>query len=422
MSNLPKGWEKVFLKEVVQDMHQGINTVTENIEYYDNGIDILQAKHITSGYIDLSDPKKVSIEDYNKYKAKYQPQINHILLTNIGTIGKVLIVEENIDFLIAWNIFLIKSNQLKINPHFLFYVLKKYDIDKFYDKFLTGNATKFINKKFMGDIEIPLPPLEEQKKIADILSTVDKKIAFVEENINATEELKKGLMQKLLTEGIGHTEFKDSELGRIPESWEVIPFIELADKNIKHSFTGGPFGSDLKSEHYTDIGVRVIQLQNIGDGYFINNDFVYVSEEKAELLKSCQIYPNDIILAKMAEPVARACLIPDFESKYVMCSDGIRLKVDNSKFNTEFIFYSINYDNFRKIAVARSNGTTRLRIGLSALKSIPILIPPLEEQKQIAEILSTVDKKLENLKEKKQSFEELKKGLMQKLLTGEVRV
>ena len=63
-----------------------------------------------------------------------------------------------------------------------------------------------------------------------------------------------------------------------------------------------------------------------------------------------------------------------------------------------------------------------MRIGLSALKSIPILIPPLEEQKQIAEILSTVDNKLENLKEKKLFFEELKKGLMQKLLTGEVRV
>jgi type I restriction enzyme S subunit len=156
MSNLPKGWEKVSLKEVVEDMHQGINTVTENIEYYDNGIDILQAKHITSGYIDLSDPKKVSIEDYNKYKSKYQPQINHILLTNIGTIGKVLIVEENISFLIAWNIFLIKSNHSKINPYFLFHILKKYDIDKFYDKFLTGNATKFINKKFMGDIEICL--------------------------------------------------------------------------------------------------------------------------------------------------------------------------------------------------------------------------------------------------------------------------
>ena len=88
--------------------------------------------------------------------------------------------------------------------------------------------------------EAPKAPVEkteetkatEQKKIADILSTVDKKIAFVEENINATEELKKALMQKLLTEGIGHTEFKDSELGKIPKSWRIVKLEEVCSKIV----------------------------------------------------------------------------------------------------------------------------------------------------------------------------------------------
>ena len=418
MSNLPKGWELVQFDKVC-DIRDGTH---DSPKYIENGVPFITSKHLTDNGIDFTETNYISEENHIEFSKRSKVDNGDILFGMIGTIGKPVIVNTDFEFSIK-NVALLKlsSNELLSNIYVLNLLKSNIIINQFL-KLSNGGVQSFIALGMIRKLKIPLPPIEEQKKIADILSTVDKKIAFVEENINATEELKKGLMQKLLTEGIGHTEFKDSELGRIPESWEVIPFIELADKNIKHSFTGGPFGSDLKSEHYTDIGVRVIQLQNIGDGYFINNDFVYVSEEKAELLKSCQIYPNDIILAKMAEPVARACLIPDFESKYVMCSDGIRLKVDNSKFNTEFIFYSINYDNFRKIAVARSNGTTRLRIGLSALKSIPILIPPLEEQKQIAEILSTVDKKLENLKEKKQSFEELKKGLMQKLLTGEVRV
>ena len=129
--------------------------------------------------------------------------------------------------------------------------------------------------------------------------------------------------------------YKQTKVGIIPDDWEIVNFDELKDKTDRHSITGGPFGSDLKSEHYTSSGVRVIQLQNIGDGKYINKEFVYTSEEKANQLKNCLIYPNEIILAKMAEPVARACLIPDIESKYIMCSDGIRLKVDNSKFNTE---------------------------------------------------------------------------------------
>ena len=401
MSNLPKGWGKVPLKEVVEDMHQGINTVTENIEYYDNGIDILQTKHITGGYIDLSDPKKVSVEDYNKYKAKYQPQINHILLTNIGTIGKVLIVEENINFLIAWNIFLIKSNQSKINPYFLFYVLKKYDIDKFYDKFLTGNATKFINKKFMSDIEIPLPPLEEQKKIADILSTVDKKIAFVEENINATEELKKGLMQKLLTEGIGHTDFKDSELGRIPESWEVVQQSEVA------TFYNG---RAYKLSEWEESGIPVIRLQNLtGTG----TEYYYSTLQ----LPEHQYCINGDLLYMWSATFGPVWWKGE---KAIYHYHIWKITTEKNKLDKNFLFYLLDQITIRM--KKQSHGSTMIHVTKGGMEKLKIQLPPLEEQKQIVEILSTVDKKLENLKEKKQSFEELKKGLMQKLLTGEVRV
>jgi type I restriction enzyme, S subunit len=308
------------------------------------------------------------------------------------------------------------------NPIFVKNLLSSNLYKKQIDILLAGSAINNLKNSDIEGLKFQLPPLKEQEKIADILSTADDKIDTITIQIEKAETLKKGLLQKLLSEGIGHSEFKDSELGKIPESWEVIPFLQLADTKISHSFTGGPFGSDLKSEHYTKDGVRVIQLQNIGDGSFINKDFVYTSEEKAEALKTCQIYPNDIILAKMAEPVARACIMPHIEEKYLMGSDGIRLHIDKSKYDTHFILHSINFNRFRNIAIARSTGTTRLRIGLTALKKIPIIIPPLEEQKQIADILSTTDEKLEVLRAKKEKYETLKKGLLQKLLSGLVRV
>ena len=215
--------------------------------------------------------------------------------------------------------------------------------------------------------------------------------------------------------------YKQTKIGIIPEDWGVIYFDDLKDKTDKHSITGGPFGSDLKSEHYTISGVRVIQLQNIGDGRFINKEFVYTSKEKANQLKNCLIYPNEIILAKMAEPVARACLIPSFEDKFLMCSDGIRLLVDKNKFSTKYVLEYINYDLFRRIAIDRSTGSTRSRIGLSDLKTIPLALPPLKEQEKIAEILTTWDNAIIKQQELIKSKEEQKKGLMQKLLSGEVR-
>lgn len=211
--------------------------------------------------------------------------------------------------------------------------------------------------------------------------------------------------------------YKMTELGEIPEEWEVKELIEVADKSDRYSFTGGPFGSNLKSCHYTDSGVRVIQLQNIGDGEFNNNSFIYTSEIKANELMSCNVYCGDIIIAKMAEPVARACKIPDYERRYLMCSDGIRLSVDKIKNDVDFIMYSINSQYFRNNAIANSTGSTRLRIGLAELKKLPIVIPTLKEQQKISLILSSIDKKIEITDNLLENTKELKKGLMQRLLT-----
>ncbi len=211
--------------------------------------------------------------------------------------------------------------------------------------------------------------------------------------------------------------YKKTKLGRIPIEWESIELKEIADATDRYSFSGGPFGSDLKTEHYTEVGVRVIQLQNIGDGEFLNDSKVYTSEEKADELRKCNIYPGDIILAKMAEPVARACKIPSIEERYLMCSDGIRLSVDQNKYDPDYVAYAINSDYFRNIAIARSTGSTRQRIGLGALKTIEVLLPPFLEQKKIAKILSTVDEHINEVDGMIEDLKELKKGLMQKLLT-----
>jgi len=176
--------------------------------------------------------------------------------------------------------------------------------------------------------------------------------------------------------------------------WEEFSIGEIADPTDRYSFSGGPFGSNLKSEEYTEGGVRIIQLQNIGDGHFKDDYKIYTSEEKADELLSCNIYPGEIILSKMGDPVARATLVPYSEERYLMASDGIRLKVDTTRFDTTFILNAINSPQFRSSAEAVSVGSTRKRIGLTPLKGLTIYAPPLPEQKKIAEILSGIDTRI----------------------------
>ena len=200
-------------------------------------------------------------------------------------------------------------------------------------------------------------------------------------------------------------------------NWILSDLIDTADKKIKWSFTGGPFGSNLKAEDYTEYGIRIIQLQNIGDGEFIDDYKIYASEEKANELLSCNIYSGEIILSKMGDPVGRACIIPKHIERCIMASDGIRLVVDENRFSKYFIYSLINSKQIREAIERKSTGSTRKRIGLDELKKIKLPNPlKLEEQQKIAACLSSLDEVITAENQKLEVLKDHKKGLLQNLL------
>lgn len=200
--------------------------------------------------------------------------------------------------------------------------------------------------------------------------------------------------------------------------WKEVPLIGVTDKNVNWSFTGGPFGSNLKSSDYVveENGIRIIQLQNIGDGEFKNKYKIFTSKEKADELLSCNIYPGDIIMSKMGDPVGRACLIPDFHDRYVMGSDGIRIVVDENKYDKYFIYLIINSKIFRSKVERSSTGSTRKRIGLLDLKKLTLFVPKDKvEQQKIANCLSSLDILIKVETDKLAKIKDHKKGLLQQL-------
>lgn len=294
-------------------------------------------------------------------------------------------------------------------------------------------ALPSLSSRDLGQKKIAFPTMEEQNAIANALSDVDALITELEKLITKKQAIKIATMQQLLTGRTRLPQFalredgsqkgtKQSELGEIPEDWEVVYFDQLKDQKDNWAITGGPFGSNLKASDYTENGIRVIQLQNIGDGVFKNDDFVYTSKIKANELISCNIYPDEIILSKMGDPVARACLIPHIHDRYVMCSDGIRLKVNNLKYTEKFVFYFLNYPLFRKQALDASTGSTRKRIGLSELRELLLFAPSKKEQTAIATILSDMDEEIQALEQRLNKTGQIKQGMMQELLTGRTRL
>lgn len=205
----------------------------------------------------------------------------------------------------------------------------------------------------------------------------------------------------------------------LENDWLSIPLREFRMEDDKYSYTGGPFGSDLKTSDYIKKGIRIIQLQNIGDGFFNDDYKIYTSEAKAESLSSSLIYPDDIIIAKMAEPLARAAIIPDVEPKYLMASDGIRLKVDKNKYNNYFILTIINHKNFRENAIRNSTGTTRKRIGLVTLGNLLSYVPEFQEQQKIGKFFKVLDDRIANQERKISKVKALKEAYLTEMFPQE---
>ena len=189
-------WERTNFASVCLDMHQGINTVADKVEYVNSGFPIIQSKNITSGFLDLEDVRYVTESDYEYYRNKYNPKPSDLLVCNIGTIGKSLIVEDEVDFLIAWNLFLIKLNKELVNPIFIKVFIELLNQQNYFEKYMTGGTVKFVNKKTMGNISTPLPPLELQKQFASFVEQTEKSKFEIQKSFEKLETLKKALMQK----------------------------------------------------------------------------------------------------------------------------------------------------------------------------------------------------------------------------------
>jgi type I restriction enzyme S subunit len=191
----------------------------------------------------------------------------------------------------------------------------------------------------------------------------------------------------------------------------------LVAASRQDSFVDGPFGSNLKSSEYVSEGVRLIQLQNIGDGVWIDGNEKYISDVKFQTLKRHGAVPGDIAIAKMAEPVARACVLPAVAGQFVVVADCIKLCPDQDRHDSKFITYAINSATTRAAAERKSTGTTRLRINLSVLKTVEVWTPPLLEQRRIAEVLDTVDVTIRKAEQLIAKLQRAQQGLLHDLLT-----
>jgi len=387
IGKIPEEWKVVKIKDIGKVL-TGKTPSTSNSMYWNGNFPFITP-------VDIKEAKYV-YETERHVSPQGAQQIGHILpkdtvlVVCIGsTIGKTgvtytkSVTNQQINAIICND---------KTNSHYVYYALSFRT--EFLKSFSGVAAVPIIKKSLFEHFSIPLPPLPEQKKIAEILSTVDSAIEKVDEDIEKTQRLKKGLMQELLTKGIGHKEFKNTEMGRIPREWEILNLSEvfrLASGKSRPSEI-----SDIQTEK---------MLYPIYGG---NGILGYTNQS--------MINKETIVIGRVGE----YCGSIHKTTKFSWITDNAlyATNVLNHNLNLDFLTYWLTFLNLNKFK--KESGQPLMT--QTIVYSIKFPLPPLSEQKKIAEILSTVDKRLELLRKKKEKLERVKKGLMNDLLSGKSRV
>ena len=423
MGKIPKGWEIKKLGKYI-DIYSGYAFKRKDfISNNPNAIPVIKIGNLKNGFVVIDRKTNYVNNYYYKKLREYQMKPEDVLIALSGaTTGKIAIVSNEIKFaLLNQRVGLFKIIDLnRIYKKFFYFLFQTDTFNKSIKRNIGQSAQGNLSPEQIKKVKIILPPISEQKKITEILSIVDEGIQKVDEVIRRTERLKKGLMQNLLTKGIGHKDFKDTKIGRIPKDWGVKELRETVEKD--DDIVAGPFGSNLKVSDYIEEGIPIIRLQNIERNKFVNKDIKYISLKKANELKYHSFKSGDIVLAKLGDPIGKTCIIPTNIKCGIVVADVVRIRASNKKAYRDFIEYILNSNICIKQLHKQIIGSTRPRVNITQIRNLKIPIVPIKEQQKIAEILSTIDKKIELQRKRKEKLERIKKSLMNDLLSGKKRV
>ncbi|MEO4111760.1 restriction endonuclease subunit S [Acinetobacter pittii] len=215
---------------------------------------------------------------------------------------------------------------------------------------------------------------------------------------------------------------QQTEFGEIPVEWQVKQVIDIKDES-KRAIAMGPFGSNIKAENFVSEGVPVIRGTNMNYAKFVDGDFVYLTEDKADDLIGSNCKPYDLVFTHRGT-IGQVALIPDNKfQRYVISQSGMKLTVNSQLMDSEFLFYFFKseYGQYQILKYESQVGVPSISNPLTSLKEMAVPVPPLPEQKVIASVLSSLDDKIDLLHRQNKTLEEMAETLFRQWFIEEVK-
>ena len=395
--NVPKLRFKGFNDELKKEKFQNLVTLQRGssprpiIKYIttsEDGVNWIKIGDVSTGktFIDKT-AEKITKEGAEKSR---KVQVGDLILSNSMSFGRPYIMK--IDGYIHDGWFVLKNYQKNFNREYLCQLLTSPIIQKQYKRLAAGGVVNNISSELVNAVIVNVPSLQEQERIANFLTKVDKIIEKQDEKVKNLEKYKKGMMQKIFSQEI---RFKDENGEEYPD-WEEK---KLRDVTI---FENGKGHEQFIIED--------------GDFIVINSKFISSCGKviKKSSVNLCPLDKNDIVFVMSDVPNGKAlakCYYIEEDNKYTLNQRICSLKVLDIA-NSKYIFYLINRNRYY---LAFDNGVGQTNLRKDEVLNCPITIPCLDEQNKIAKLLTNMDLIIENENNKFKELKQWKKGLLQQM-------
>lgn len=392
IGRIPADWEVRRLGEIANIIGGGTPSTTIN-NYWNGDIEWFTPTEIGSAKYLFGSKRKISQLGFENSSTNILP-VNTILLTSRAGIGDLGILKIEASTNQGFQSIVCKENY---NVEFIYYLMSTKKVELLRNA--SGSTFLEISPSKVRDIQIPLPPLPEQEKIAKVLSDTDLWIESNEKLLAKKRFLKQAAMQKLLSP---------------KEDWEETDLRTVA------WFQEGP---GLRDWQFTSSGMKVINVTNLENGYLnLAKTKRHISlDEFNKMYRHFEIQEKDIVVASSGNSYGKVSVVREKDLPLVMNTSVIRFK-PLDKIDYKFLLVFLKSPDFKNQIDMLITGGAQPNFGPVHLNKIKINLPPLKNQQEIAEILSSMDAEIELIESKLQKSRALKQGMMQDLLTGKVRL
>lgn len=409
MSNLPTGWKKVNLGDLVTVAGGGTPS-RNDMESWGGNIPWATPTEITKLKTNFITRTKEYITDHGlrSSSAKLHPA-GTLLMTSRASIGycaintvpmctnqgfqSLLPKEGKVDNLFLLNLITLNRSELELLS--------------------SGSTFQEISPSNVRKLPLMVPTLKEQKKIAEILTSVDKVIELTEIEIEKLKNLKKGMMQDLLTKGIGHTKFKNTPLGSIPESWDCLKLSEISKLTVGVVCNA--------TDHYVkEGGVPFVRSQNVRPDKINLDKLLFISEEFNQSQKKSILEEGDVMVVRTGYPGTAAVVTPELVGGN--CFSLVLIKPKREVVLSQYLSIIINSDLVKNQIENMQFGSAQANFNVGEASNLNIPLPTFNEQELLVSCLKSASTNINNKMQKLEKLKDMKKGLMQDLLTGKVRV